>query len=133
MAWKTVKIDAKKVVRGTPTASIGHGKISLNVAACNLIDDNKQYNHVELQDNPEFPGAVGILFLKEATENSIVIKRKTTKDEKTKESKTVGGIEIFSKAHMEKLFGEKIGTAKVTTKYSVTKEEPNFLVLSPKA
>ena len=132
MSWQTVRVDTKKVVRGTPSASVGHGRILLNVSACNLIDNYEQYKCVELQTNPEMPGAVGIVFLREETKDSIVAKRRTIKDEKTKQSKPVGGLEIASKAHMEKIFGETIGTSNHTTKYSVEKTGPNFLVITPK-
>lgn len=130
MAWQTVIVDPKKTVRGTPAASIGYGRISLNVAACNLIDNYTQYKHVELQEDPERPGLVGIRFLKEATSLSISIKYKMVKNPKTREYQQVGGLEISSKEHMNQLLGG-IGTGRKTTKFKVEKEQPDFLVISP--
>lgn len=128
MAWEVVKIENNKKCKSVPAASVGFGRISLNIAACELIEDYDTYKFAELLTDSLQPSVFGIKLLKENTENSITIKRKQTKDKKI-----VGGIDISSKHHTEKLFG-KIGTQNKVTHYAVTKpsEYDNFLIISLK-
>ena len=106
-------------------ASIGNQRISFNVAACNLLDNYEQYEHAELLSDKTRIDIVGVRFLTQSTEKSIVIKRKHQK------GKIVGGMDISSKYYAEKLFG-MIGTQKKTTNYAVTKESENILVIHTK-
>ena len=125
MAWEVVKVDDSVVVRGSPRATVGYGRISLNVSACNLLPDSVNYKFAELlMDKSKRPTEYGIRFLKENTQDSLVIKRKVIK------GKTVGGVEISSMEHLGKLFGEE-GRNKFSTHYSVTvdKTEPTILIL----
>ncbi len=125
MAWEVVKVDDSKVVRGIPRATVGYGRISLNVAACNLIENFENYKFAELLvDKSKRPTEYGVRFLKENTQDSISIKRKEVK------GKIVGGVDIASVEHLGKLFGEE-GKSRFSTHYSVSvdKSEPTILVL----
>ncbi|MDE6108431.1 MAG: hypothetical protein K2F83_07185 [Oscillospiraceae bacterium] len=123
MSWNVVEVEKGKKNRALPSASIGFGRISLNVSACNLMENFEQYKYVELLTDPEKPSAIGMRFLKEATGKSIPAKRKTVN------GKITGGLEISGKYYMQKLFGIA-GTQKRTTRYSVTKETENILVIN---
>lgn len=127
MAWTVVEVEGNKKCRGTPAASIGYGRLLLNVAACNLLDHHEKYKYAELLTDTLRPSAVGVRLLEDSTEKAIAIKRKTNK------GKVVGGIEIPSKYHMQKLFGIK-GTQKKITTYSVTKDKQyeNILIITEK-
>ena len=127
MAWSVVKIDSGKKCLGIPSASVGFGRLSLNVAACELIQNYESYQYAELLQDPSRPSTVGVRLLEESTEDSIKIKRKIMK------GKVTGGIDIPSKNHMEKLFGIT-GTQNKTTHFSVKKEkdEKNILVIYTK-
>lgn len=125
MAWEVVKVDDSKVVRGIPRATVGYGRISLNVAACNLLHNFESYKFAELlMDKSKRPTEYGIKFLVANTQDSIAIKRKVIK------GKVVGGIEVASMEHVGKLFGEE-GRNKFSTHYSVTldKTEQDIVVL----
>lgn len=123
MAWSVVKVDRGRKNRSAPSASVGYGRIGLNVAACNLIEDFEKYSFVELLKDPEKPSLYGVRFLESATEESVSIKRKIA------DGKIVGGIEISSKGHIEQIFGI-LGTQKKTTVYPVTKDEnDNILII----
>lgn len=127
MTWEVVKIDNSKICRGKPTASVGRNKITLNVAACDLIDNYDSYKYVEFLTNPFDSTKIGIRFLMEPSSDSVVIKRKQAK------GKTVGGIDVSSKYHMEKLFGNK-GTHDGTTHYDIVKDQDvdNILIVIAK-
>lgn len=116
MAWEVVKIDNSKICRGKPTASVGRNKITLNVAACDLIDNYESYKYVEFLKDTSDSTKIGIRFLMEPSADSVVIKRRQAN------GKTVGGIDVSSKCHMEKLFGNK-GTHDGTTHYDIVKDQ----------
>ena len=122
MAWNVVTIENSANCRSKPYASVGFSRISLNVAACSLLDDPDQYKYAEFLTDQERKSVVGIRFLKDATGGSIVLKRKNIN------GKVVGGIDISSKAHVEKLFGVK-GTQKQVTRYDVIQDENNPEIL----
>lgn len=122
MAWNVVEPEKGKRNRMQPSASVGFGRISLSVSACNLLGTYEQYKCVELLTDPEKPSVVGIRFLRESTENSIQIKRRTAN------GKVIGGMDIVGKSYMEKLFGIA-GTQNKATKYPVTKDSENILVI----
>jgi len=125
MAWEIVDVDREKSIRSRPVASVGYQRLSLNVSACNLLGDYEKYKYVELLRDPTRANIIGVRFLIDSTEKSIVIKRKTSG------GKIVGGIDISSKHHIEKLFGN-VGIQRKTTNYSVTKESENILVVHTK-
>ena len=122
MPWTVVEPERGKKNRALPSASVGFGRISLNVSACNLMEDYEKYKYAELLIDREKPSAVGIRFLKEATGKSIPVKRKTIK------GKVTGGLDIAGKYYMQALFGIA-GTQNKTTRYPVTKEAENFLII----
>lgn len=122
MNWETVKIENRNKGRTAPSASIGFGRIALNIAACELLKDCEQYKYVEfLKARESGKLCIGLKFLKEPTSNSIVIRRREAKD-----GTLIGGMEIYGKSAMEKLFGIA-GIAKKTTRFEVKKYEENIL------
>lgn len=122
MAWNIVEPEKGKRNRTHPSAGVGFGRISLSVSACNLLENYEQYKYVELLTDPEKPSVVGIRFLEESTEKSIPIKRRISNN------KVIGGMDIAGKYYMEKLFG-MVGIQNKTTKYSVTKDSENILII----
>jgi hypothetical protein len=126
MAWEVVKIPTSSRGRTSPYASVGFGKLSLSAAACELIDNYEGFTYVQLLKNRVNNRlCIGVLFLKEASLDSIKISRK-----KMANGKLVGGIEVANSRVLESLFG-LAATAKKTTRYDVKKDDayPNFLVV----
>ena len=122
MYWEVVKIESSSRVNGKPVASVGFGRISLNSSACELLDDHKQYNYVQLlKARNAGKLSVGIKFLKESMQNSITIKRRKTKD-----GKVVGGIDITNKGAIEGLFGIA-GSANKVSHFDVKKHSDDTL------
>lgn len=122
MQWETVKIENGNKGRTMPYASVGFGRVSLSAAACELLGDYGQYKYVEFlkaRDNGKL--CIGLKFLKEATTNSILIKRR-----KTSEGTLVAGMDISNKRVVEDLFGIT-GTASKATRFDVKKYEENIL------
>ena len=122
MNWETVKIENGNKGRTMPYASVGFGRVSLNAAACELLEDYNQYKYVEFlkaRDNGKL--CIGLKFLKEPTTNSILIKRR-----KTGEGTLVAGMDISNKRVVESLFGP-IGGASKATRLDVKKYEDNIL------
>ena len=124
MAWSVVTIENNAKCRSKPYASVGFARVSLNVAACALLNDSDKYNYAEFLRDEAQKSKVGIHFLTEASENAVVLKRRISK------GKAIGGIDISSKAHVEKLFGVK-GTQKQVTRYDVVRDEndPTILII----
>lgn len=121
MNWETVKIENKNC-RSIPYATVGFGRVALNVAACELLGDYGQYNFVEfLKARDNGKTCIGIKFLKEHTPNSIAIGRRRMKD-----GKLIGGMDISNKGVVESLFGV-LATANKSTRYEVKKYEENIL------
>ncbi len=125
MDWTTVKITPDKGGRHTPFASVGFGKISLNAAACELIENEEQYSYAELlvgkKNNKK---CVGVRLLKTKIQHSIPIKRKVA------DGKPIKGITIEHKAAIEELFS-LTGVARKATRYNVEKDkdEDNVLII----
>lgn len=125
MSWEVVKIPASSRGRSTPYASVGFGKLSLNVAACELIEDYEKYTHVQLLKNRVNNRlCIGVRFLDESVQDSLKICRKKMN------GKIVGGIEISNGKVLENLFGLQ-ATAKKTTRFEVKQDAafPHFLVV----
>ncbi len=116
MDWEVVKISGDIKGRGTPYASVGFGRLSLNAAACQLVKNIAQYPYVEmLQGKKSGKLCIGIRLLKERTENSLAITR--GKEGNGRKNEFV----INSKAVLEELF--KInGVQKKVTRYTVLKD-----------
>ena len=122
MIWETVKIENRNKGRTMPYASVGFGRISLSAAACELLGDYNQYKYAEfLKARENGKLCIGIKFLKEATPNSILIKRRKMSD-----GKFVAGMDISNKRVIEDLFGIT-GTASKATRFDVKKYEDNIL------
>ena len=122
MFWETVKIENVNKGRTMPYASVGFGRISLSAAACELLGDYNQYKYAEfLKARENGKLCIGIKFLKEATPNSILIKRRKMSD-----GKLVAGMDISNKRVIEDLFGIT-GTASIATRFDVKKYEDNIL------
>lgn len=127
MSWQLVEIPIESKGKNSPYASVGFGRLSLSVAACELIDNYDGFSYVQLlKDNTNNQLCVGIRFLKECEPNSIKIARKTIK------GKTVGGIDIANSKVLQSLFG-MAATAKKVTRYNIKKDESynNILVVYP--
>ena len=126
MAWEVVKIPTSTKGRTSPYASVGFGRLSLSAAACELIDNYEEYTHVQLLKNRiNNRLCIGVLFLKEASSDSIKISRK-----KMTNGKFVGGIDISNSKVLESLFG-LAATKKKATRYEVKKDDTynNFVVI----
>lgn len=125
MSWEVVRIPTSSKGRTSPYASVGFGRLSLSVAACELINNYEEYTHVQLLKNRVNNRlCIGIRFLKEATSDSIKISRKKSS------GKIVGGIDISNSKVLENLFG-LAATAKKVTRYDVKKDDTfeDFLVV----
>ena len=126
MAWEVVKIPASTKGRTSPYASVGFGRLSLSAAACELIDNYEEFSYVQLLKNRVNNRlCIGVLFLKEASPDSLKISRK-----KMANGKFVGGVEISNSKVLEGLFG-LAATAKKATRYDVKKDNAyeNFVVI----
>lgn len=126
MHWKIVKIPNESKGRTSPYASVGFGRLSLSVAACELIDNFHKYTHVQLlQAKSNNRPYVGIRFLTEASTDSIKISRKKVN------GNFVGGVDISNSKVLENLFG-LAATAKKATRYNVRKDNTfnEFLVIT---
>lgn len=124
MSWNIVTVDSSTSTKGVPTASIGYGRITLNKAACELLDSFSRFGYVLLLTDPDRPSVVALRFYVDAPEQGIKLRRRTAN------GKPISGVEIASRPHMEKIFG-LVGTQKATTLYNVTVEpsEASMLVL----
>ena len=126
MDWEIVKIPMMSRGRTVPYASVGYGRLSLNVAACELVDDYETFSYVLLRKNrAKNSVCVGVQFLKEFVPDAIQLSRK-----KIKHGKKVGGIELSNRTVLESLFGT-IAAGKQATRYNVKKDETfeNFVVV----
>ena len=126
MPWEVVKIPTSSKGRTSPYASVGFGRLSLSAAACELVDNYEEYTYVQLLKNRiNNRLCIGVLFLKEASSDSIKISRK-----KMANGKFVGGIDISNSKVLESLFG-LAATAKKATRYEVKKDDAydNFAVI----
>jgi len=125
MDWKLVKTASNSKGGSSPYASVGFGRISLNVAASSLIEDYQKYSYVEFL-KAYFNGKlyIGMRFLleNEKTEYSYPIKYKTANGKKT------GGVEITGKKIMAELFGPNAAENKVT-RYNVKPDDTDHRIL----
>ncbi len=125
MAWEVIKIPTSSKGRTSPYASVGFGRLSLSVAACELVDNYENYSYVQLLKNRiNNKPCVGVRFLKEALPDSIKITRKRSN------GKIVGGVDISNSKVLENIFG-LAATAKKATRYDVKKDNSfdNFLII----
>ena len=125
MFWETVKIKNEAKGRTVPYASVGFGRISISVAACELIKEYTQYSFAELlkgKINNKPCIGVRLLHEKERTENSLPIKRRQVS------GKFIGGFEIASKLTLEELFGPSASASKAT-RYNAIKDPDSDNIL----
>ena len=133
MDWEVVKVrgslrnTGRWDSRATPYASIGFGRLSLNTAACELIDNYEQCKYVELlRGRHKNKACVGVRFMSplETSVDSLPIRRRMHKGIAT------GGIDIHGKRIMEELFGPAASASK-TTRYSVERDsrDSNILIV----
>lgn len=126
MNWQTVKIPNESRGKCTPYASVGHNSLSLNAAACDLIENYEDYDFVELlraeQNRKNF---IGVKFCGTSSNNSIKIVRTKYK------GKYVKGVTISNKKVLESLFGVDRASGAVT-RFPVTKDKDsdNILVIT---
>ena len=130
MKWEVVKVSNTERPRGrqsAPYASVGFSRISLNTAACALIDNHFQYKYAELlKGRQKNKLCIGVRFLREEekTPNAIPFKMRL------RNGAPSGGYSINGKKIAEELFGPAASASKVI-KYSVAKdeEESNILII----
>lgn len=116
MNWEVVEIPSNKKGRTAPYASVGNGRLSLSAASCELITNYDKYTYAELlRGKIGKDPCVGVKLLKEATSNSLAIKRKKIN------GKIIAGMEISNKNILLELFG-LTATAKKTTRFDVKKD-----------
>ena len=116
MNWQIVEIKASRAGNGTPRASIGYNRISLNTQAVKLLESYEEYKFVlPMTAIDDGKLCIGLKFIKEYMQKAITITHKKK-----------GGIDISSKCAAEQLFGEK-GTANKTTHYIVKKYDKDIL------
>jgi hypothetical protein len=123
MIWEVVKIDQTSG-KTVPFVSIGRGMLDFNAVACELVNDNGSYKFAQLFTGKEKgKPVVAVKFLEEYIENSIPIKRKTTK-----EGKIIKGMTIANKGVVEELFGkEGKNNGMLRHKVELVKDEENML------
>ena len=100
MEWSLYQINETSG-RNVPFVSIGRGQLDFNAAACNLVNDNGQYNYVQIFTGKEKgKTVVAVKFIKTPENNSIMIKRKT------QNGKVIQGMTIVNKGVVSSLFGK---------------------------
>ena len=131
MDWEVVKVrdslrNAPRIAsRSVAYASVGFGRLALNTAACELIDNYEQCKFVELlRGRHKNKACVGVRFLSplETSPDAMPIRRRTRNGVPT------GGVDIHGKRIMEELFGPAASASK-STRYSVEKDNRNDNVL----
>ena len=120
MEWEVVKVEQTSG-NTIPFVSIGRGQLEFNAESCKLVNDNGEYKYAQLLTASEKgKTVVGVKFLKEYEENSIIIRRKVIN------GKQVAGMTIRNKGTIEKLFG-KDGSNKGMVRHSVELVSENIL------
>lgn len=116
MIWKTVKITNDKKGKTTPYASVGFGKITLNTAACELIENYEDYQYAELLTGYENNKLhIGIKLLKEISVDSVKLSKRFYKGK-------IRSFTIDNKLVVEDLFSIN-GTQQKVTRYTVLKDK----------
>ena len=128
MKWEIVKVhgnEKKRYGHSVPHASVGFGRISINTAACDLIENNHQYQYAELlKGRQRNKLCIGIRFLteEEKTPYAIPLRRRLRNGLPT------GGVNIHGKQVLEELFGPAASASKSTV-YNVAKDDGNDNIL----
>ena len=124
MAWVTIKIKEEELGRSIPYVSVGHKRLSLNKAACELMDvDREQYKYVQFMEDDKNPNLIGIKFYnKNAHPDCVPLKKKVV------EGTPVGGIDVANANLMKKIFGS-ISASNTVVKYRVKRDENDARVL----
>ncbi len=125
MNWETVTIKNESKGRTVPYASVGFGRLSLSVAASELIKDYDKYDFAELlkgKINSKSCVGIRLLYKEERTDNSLPLKRRKSG------GKIVGGFDIANKPTLEELFGPTASASKAT-RYNVKKDPDNENIL----
>lgn len=122
--WEIV--DLKQAVRssGKPLASIGQGRLALNAAACDLINNIYDYEWVTIMQSKERGRVIeiGLRFSNQKESNSLHVARRKYK------GKNVGGLNINSRQLVKKYFGETKEPS--TSRYSVEKVDSKTLAVN---
>lgn len=114
MAWEAVRIGEEQLGRNIPAVSVGHQRLALNIAACELINQKKEnFTHVQFYTDKNNPTQVAMRFWKDArNEYCVLLKQKESN------GKPVGGIEVVNANLMKTIFGD-VATKKTVTHYRV--------------
>ena len=124
MSWETVKIGEEQLGRNIPSVSIGHKRLSMNVAACELINQKKEkFQYVQFLTDKQRPGVVAMRFWKFENDDCVPLSQK---EDKT--GKTVGGLEVVNANLLKSLFG-KISEENTVTKFKVHLEGNYVMVI----
>ncbi len=128
MKWEVVKVQSRErnLRSGSaPYASVGFGRIALNITACSLIENYEQYKYAELlKGRQRSKLCIGVRFLleDERTPNSLPLRRRMRNGIPT------GGFDIHGKQITEELFGPAASASK-STRYNVAKDDENGNIL----
>ena len=125
MNWETIEIGKKTHVEGIPFASVGHGRMALSAAACELVANYGNYHYVKLLRAKENGKTIwAVLFLMEKEDNCLPLKRKTVK------GKVIGGIEVTDRTALREMFGDQTDSKSVKRfDVSVDSKNPKLLVI----
>ncbi len=124
MAWEAVKIGEEQLGRNIPAVSIGHKRLSLNIAACELINQKKEnFAYVQFYTDKDNPTAVAMRFWKDArNEYCVPLKQKEVN------GKSVGGVEVANANLVKSIFGD-VADKKTVTHYRVHMEDKYLMVI----
>lgn len=124
MAWVSVSIGEEQLGRNLPAVSIGHKRLSLNIAACDLIDQkNEHFTHVQFYQDNKNPKRIAMRFWKKPANDYCV-----PLSQKMNNGKAVGGLDVVNARLMQTLFGE-IANNTTVTKYRVHLDDTDKYLL----
>ena len=123
MAWDTYKISEDQMGRNMPAISIGHNRLGINVAACELLNQKKeQFTHVQFLTDKQRPKSIGMRFWKYETNDCVPLSQKENK------GKPIGGLEVVNALLLKEIF-PKYADKKTVTKFKVHSEGNYILVI----
>lgn len=124
MGWKAVRIGEEQLGRNIPAVSVGHLRLSLNISACDLLNQRtEKFTHVQFYTDDDNPTVVAMRFWKEArNEFCVPLKQKELK------GKPVGGVEVVNGNLLKSIFGD-VAAKNTVTHYRVHMEEKYLMVI----
>ena len=116
MSWLKIKINEEFKENIAAEVTIGDGRLAIGVSACKLIEDVFSMQYIEFCLNPDHPNLIGLVFLREATDQSIPLSKNLSNAKKK-----IGdpmSLYISNKRVLQTVFGEEAGN-KYSFKYRV--------------